>query len=97
MPLLVQRNCFLVLEIGLDIVVGVRCLKVQGDGLADDDDDDDDYDHRQKSSLEPLVVWRNYFLVLDLDLDIVNGDRCLDVQGDGLACEHLDEDFRPGR
>ena len=106
MPLLVQRNCFLVLELGLDIVVGVRCLKVQGDGLAcdyddkdddDDDDDNDDYDHRQKSSLEPLVVWRNYFLVLDLGIDIVNGARCFEVQGGGLACERLDEDMRSWR
>ena len=44
------------------------------------------YDHYQ-SSLEP----RNFFLVLELGLDIVNGARCLDVQGGGLAGERLDE------
>ena len=62
-----------------------------------DDDDDDYYDHRQKSSLPPLLVWRNSFLDLDLGIDIVNGARCIDVQGDGLACEHLDEDLRSWR
>ena len=30
----------------------------------------------------PLLVRRNSFLVLDLGLDIVNGVRCLDVQGE---------------
>ena len=50
------------------------------------------YDHYQ-SSLEPLLVRRNYFLVLDLGLDNVNGVRCLGVQGGGLACERVDEDL----
>ena len=49
-----------------------------------------------KSSLPPLLSWRNSFLVLDLGIDIVNGARCLDVQGDGLACEHLVEGFLGG-
>ena len=39
----------------------------------------------------PLLDRRNSFLVLDLGIDIVDGVRCLDVQVDGLACEHLDE------
>ena len=48
-----------------------------------------------KSSLEPLVQ-RNSFLVLELGFDIVNGVRHLNVQVDGLACEHLDEGFLGG-
>ena len=33
-PLLVRRDAFLVLDLGLDIVNGVRCLGVPGDGRA---------------------------------------------------------------
>ena len=39
----------------------------------------------------PLLSRKNSFLVLELGLDILNGARCLDVQGGGLACERLDE------
>ena len=69
MPLLVQRNSFLVLDLDLEIVDGVRCLKVQGGGLAcdyddedddDDDDDDDDHDHQPWTSrhLTPSTMSR---------------------------------------
>ena len=55
LPLLLsQRNSFLVLDLGLDIVDCIGCLDVQGDGLAgerlswrndaDDEDDDEDND-----------------------------------------------------
>ena len=33
---------------------------------------------------QQLLVWRNSFLVLYFGLDIANGVRYLDVQGDGL-------------
>ena len=49
-----------------------------------------------KSSSVELLIWRNSLLVLDLGIDIVDGARCLDVQGDGLVCEHLDEGFLGG-
>ena len=42
---------------------------------------------------QPLLVRRNSLLCLDLGFDIVNGVRFLDVQGDGLARESLDEDL----
>merc|ERR1712156_1110825 len=42
---------------------------------------------------EPLLVRRNAFLVLDLGLDILNGIRWLNLQGDGLAGEGLHEDL----
>ena len=44
----------------------------------------------------PLLDRRNSFLVLDLGIDIVDGVRCLDVQVDGLACEHLGKDLLLG-
>ena len=42
---------------------------------------------------EALLVWRDSFLVLDLGLDVFDGVRGLDVEGDGLSCEGLDENL----
>ena len=42
---------------------------------------------------EALLIRRNAFLVLNLGLDILNGIGRLDVQGDGLAGQGLDEDL----
>ena len=40
-----------------------------------------------------LLIWRNTFLVLDLGLDVLNGVGWLDIEGDGLTSEGLDEDL----
>ena len=42
---------------------------------------------------ESLLVGGNTFLVLNLGLDVLNGVRWLDIKGDGLAGEGLDEDL----
>merc|ERR1712019_75213 len=42
---------------------------------------------------QPLLVWGNSLLVLDFGLDILNGVRWLNLQGDGLASEGLDKDL----
>ena len=42
---------------------------------------------------ESLLVWWNTFLVLDLGFDIFNGVSWLNIEGDGLASESLDEDL----
>jgi len=42
---------------------------------------------------EALLVGRDALLVLDLCLDVVDGIGSLDVKGDGLAGEGLDEDL----
>merc|ERR1711907_172418 len=42
---------------------------------------------------EALLVGRDALLVLDLRLDVVNRVRWLDLQGDGLAGQRLDEDL----
>ena len=42
---------------------------------------------------ESLLIWRNTLLVLDLGLDILNGVSWLDIKGDGLTSEGLDEDL----
>ena len=40
-----------------------------------------------------LLVWWDTFLVLDLGLDVLNGVGWLDIEGDGLSSESLDEDL----
>ena len=40
-----------------------------------------------------LLIWRNTFLVLDLGLDVLNSVGWLDIEGDGLTSEGLDEDL----
>merc|ERR1719281_1696970 len=42
---------------------------------------------------ESLLVWWDTFLVLDLGLDVLNGVSWLDIEGDGLAGESLNEDL----
>ena len=42
---------------------------------------------------QPLLVWGDSLLVLDLGLDVLDGVRGLDLEGDGLTREGLDEDL----
>ena len=42
---------------------------------------------------QPLLVWGNTLLVLDLGLDVLNGVGGLDLEGNGLSSEGLDEDL----
>ena len=45
---------------------------------------------------ETLLVGRDTLLVLDLGLDVVNGVGGLDLEGDGLSGEGLNEDLLGG-
>jgi len=42
---------------------------------------------------ESLLVWGDSFLVLDLGFDGLNGVSLLDLEGDSLSSEGLDEDL----
>merc|ERR1711884_613525 len=42
---------------------------------------------------QPLLIWGDSLLVLDLSLDVLDGVRGLDLKGDGLTGEGLDEDL----
>jgi len=42
---------------------------------------------------ESLLVWGNTLFVLDLGLDVLDGVSWLDIEGDGLTSEGLDEDL----
>merc|ERR1719435_814816 len=40
---------------------------------------------------QPLLVWRNAFLILDFGFDILNGVRWFNLEGDGLASQGLNK------
>merc|ERR1711945_24880 len=42
---------------------------------------------------QPLLVWGDALLVLDLGLDVLDGVGLFDLKGDGLASQGLDEDL----
>jgi len=117
-PLLVWGNALLVLDLGLDILDGVRGLHLQGDGLASQGLDEDLHASSQSENQvegallldvvvgecasilqllagedQPLLIWRDSFLVLNLCLDILNGVGRLHLEGDGFPGEGLDEDL----
>jgi len=116
--LLVRRDAFLVLNLGLDILDGVRWLDFEGDGLSGKGLNENlhtttESEHemesgflldvviRESSSVlellssedESLLIGWNSLLVLDLGLDVLNGVRWLNLKGDGLSSESLDEDL----
>ncbi|KFO57203.1 hypothetical protein N302_07741, partial [Corvus brachyrhynchos] len=119
-PLLIGRDAFLVLDLGLHILNGVTGLDFQGDGLASQGLHEDlhptpetkhqvqggfllDIVVREGASIfqllagknEPLLVWGNALLVLDLGLHILNGVTGFHLESDGLASEGFHEDLHP--
>merc|ERR1712115_473276 len=116
--LLVWGNSFLILDLGLDILNGVRWFNLKGDGLASESLDEDLHTssrskHKMESTLllnvivgkgssvlqllsskdQSLLIWWNSFLVLDFSLDILDGIRRFNLEGDGLSSQGLDEDL----
>merc|ERR1712183_326966 len=109
-PLLVWGDSLLVLDLGLDVLNGVRGVHLEGDGLTGEGLDEDLHassqsEHKMESALlldvvvgegssvlellagkdQPLLIWGDSLLVLDLGLDVLNGVGWFDLQGDGLA------------
>merc|ERR1712203_1246070 len=103
--LLIWGNSFLVLDLGLDVLNGVRGLDLEGDGLPGEGLDEDlhtspESEHKMESALlldvvvgesssvlellasedQPLLIWGNSFIVLDLGLDVLNGVGGLDLE-----------------
>jgi len=116
--LLVGGNAFLILDLLLDIVNGVRALDLKSDGLSGEGLDEDLHassqtEHQVEGGLlldvvisesaaifelfsgedESLLIGGDALLILDLLLDVVDGIGRLDLQGDGLAGQSLDEDL----
>merc|ERR1712012_148733 len=116
--LLIWGNSLLVLDLGLDILNGVRWLNLESDGLASQGLDEDLHtssqsEHKMESAFlldvvvgegssvfkllsgkdQSLLVWWDSLLILDLGLDVLNGVRWFNLEGDGLASQGLDEDL----
>jgi len=116
--LLIRGDTFLVLDLSLDVLNGVRGFDIESDSLAGEGLDEDLHTTsksqdqvesrlllnvvvRKGSAIfelltsedESLLIRRDTFLVLDLSLDILNGVRRLNIEGDGLASKGLDEDL----
>ena len=116
--LLIRWDTLLVLDLGLDIVDGIRGLDLKGNGVAGEGFDEDlhtttETEHKVESGLlldviirkgtavfqllasedQTLLVRWNTLLVLDLGLNIIDRIRGLDLKGDGLAGEGLNEDL----
>merc|ERR1711876_110068 len=106
------------LDLGLDVLNGVRWLDIESDGFTSESlnedlhttsESEDEMEGRflldvvvgESSSIlellssedKSLLIGGNSFLVLDLGLDVLNGVGWLDIEGDGLSSESLDEDL----
>merc|ERR1712241_390481 len=109
-PLLVWGDSLLVLDLGLDVLDGVRGLHLEGDGLTGEGLYEDlhaspESENKMEGALlldvvvgkspsvlqllagedQPLLVWGDSLLVLDLGLDVLDGVRGLHLEGDGLT------------
>jgi len=117
--LLLGRDSFLILDLGLDVLNGVVCLNVQSDRFTGQGLDEDlhgttsESEHQVQGGLfldvvvrecstvlelltredEPLLLRGDALLVLDLGLDVGDGIVGLDIEGDRLTGESLDEDL----
>ena len=116
--LLIWRNTFLVLDLGLDVLDGVGWLDIEGDGLTSESLDEDlhstsESEDEMESGLlldvvvaegsavlelltsedESLLIWRDTLLVLDLGLNVLDGVSWLNIKGDGLTSEGLNENL----
>ena len=119
--LLIWRNTFLVLDLGLDVLDGVSWFDIKGDGLSSQCLDEDLHSSSKSedqvesglfldvvigegsavfellsSEDESLLIRWDSFLVLDLSLDVLNGVCWFNIEGDGFACEGLDENLHFG-
>jgi len=116
--LLIGWDSLLVLDLGLDILNGVRWLNLKGDGLSSESLDEDLHTSTKSqdqvksgffldivigksaavlkllsSEDESLLIRWDTFLVLDLGLHILDGVGWLNLKGDGLASQSLDENL----
>ena len=116
--LLIWRNAFFVLDLGLDIFNGVSWLNIKGDGLSSQGLDKDLHTSSKSedqvesrffldvvigegstilelltSEDKSLLIWWDTFFVLDLGFDVFDSVCWLNIKGDGLTSESLDENL----
>uniref|UniRef100_A0A453CNT5 Uncharacterized protein n=1 Tax=Aegilops tauschii subsp. strangulata TaxID=200361 RepID=A0A453CNT5_AEGTS len=93
-----RGDALLVLDLGLDIVDGVRALNLQSDGLPRQGLHEDlhattETQDKMKGGLLLDVVIRKGAAILQLGLDVVDGVRALNLKSNGLAGEGLHKDL----
>merc|ERR1712180_313149 len=116
--LLVWRDAFLILDLSLDVLNGVRRLNLEGYGLTgeclhEDLHTSSEPENKMESRLlldvvvrespaifklftskdQPLLVWGDAFLVLDLGLGVLDGVRRFNLKSNGLSSQRLNEDL----
>ena len=116
--LLIRRDSFLVLDLGLDVFNGIRSFDLKSNSFSSKSFDEDLHSSSQSkdqmkgwlllnvvvgqsSSIfqllscedQSLLIRGNSFLVLDFGLYIFNGIRGLNFEGNGLSSQCLDEDL----
>merc|ERR1712180_309966 len=116
--LLIWGDALLILDLGLDVLDGVRWLNLESDGLSSQRLHKDlhtssqpqykvesglflDVVVRQSPAIlqlfscedQPLLVWRDALLVLDLGFHILNSVGGFDLEGDGFTGQSLHKDL----
>merc|ERR1712180_77495 len=116
--LLVWRDSFLILDLSLYVLNGIRRLNLEGDSftgqcLHENLHTSSKPEYKVESGLllyvvvrespailqlftskdQPLLVWGDAVLVLDLSLDVLNGVRRLNLEGDSLTGQGLHKDL----
>jgi len=116
--LLVWRDAFLVLNLSLHVLNGVRRLDLEGDSLPSQCLHKDlhtssqpqdkmegglllDVIVRQSPTVlqlftsedQPLLIWRDALLILNLGLNVLDGVRWLNFEGDGFTGQCLHENL----
>merc|ERR1712243_363636 len=117
-PLLIRRDAFLILDLSLDVLNGVRRLNLEGDRLTgqrlhENLHTSSQPENKMEGGLlldvvvrespaifelfscedQPLLVWGDALLILDLGLDVLDGVRWLNLQSDGLSSQRFHEDL----
>merc|ERR1712002_129598 len=88
--LLIWRDAFFILDLGLHVLDGVRWLNFESDGLAGQSPSVFELFACEDQS---LLVRRDALLVLDLGFYVLNSVRWLNLKGDGLSGQCLHKDL----
>ena len=83
-PLLIRRNPFLVLNLGLNVLNGIGCLNLEGDGLSGKS-----FHENLHFSWKKKNTMKNYSTRLKNQLDSLGTKKNLIVRHLGISCNHL--------
>merc|ERR1712188_357848 len=89
--LLIRRDTFLVLDLGLDVFNGIRGFDVEGNGLTSQGLDENL--HTTSKSEDQMEGGFLLDVVVGEGSAVFNGIRGFDVEGNGLTSQSLNEDL----